>query len=57
MKHDKVRCFMVLFIVHGRGPSNIYLGIFFAPLMFAGIHNQSNLLAMVRGISNLEIMR
>ena len=35
-------------IVHARGPSNINLGIFnlSVPLMFAGLHNQSPLLAM-----------
>ena len=34
-------------IVHGRGPSNINLGLFVAPLMFAGLYNQFPLLTMV----------
>ena len=33
-------------IVHGRGPSNIYLVIFVAPLMFAGLNSHSPLLTM-----------
>ena len=35
-------------IVHGRGPFNINLGLMFAPLMFAGLHNHFPLLTMIR---------
>ena len=33
-------------ILHGRGPSNLNLGILVAPLMFAGLPNHSSLLTM-----------
>ena len=34
-------------ILHGHGPSNINLGVFVAPLMFAGLSNHSALLTMI----------
>ena len=41
-------------IVHCRGPSNInILASLFAPLMFAGPHNQSLLLDMLSGKTGL----
>ena len=35
-------------ILQGHGPSNINLASLFAPLMFAGLHNQSSLLTMTK---------
>ena len=35
-------------ILHGNGLSNLNLGIFVAPLMFAGLPNHSALLTMVK---------
>ena len=37
-------------IVHGRGLSNLNLGIFVAPLMFAGLTSLSPLLTMLRSM-------
>ena len=37
-------------IVHGRGPSNINLASLFAPLMFAGLYNQSPPLTMFQAM-------
>ena len=35
-------------ILHGRGPSNLNLGILFTPLMFAGLPNHSPVLTMLK---------
>ena len=43
-------------IVQGRGPSNINLASLFAALMFAGLHNQSPLLTMIKRSSDQSLI-